>query len=295
MQTVHTAMKIYWILALFLTGASSVTVMLNHPTSLPCCSGEKVVWRKTFPIKATVAECQKEKCIIIETFRERFAITRDKNYSLFLKSAKYNDLGQYECSCDGLIKQVILDVVVPINVTAIELGNVTLQCYADTQCDVRDVTWLHNEQNVLHCTTNGATNPGIGYEDRVLLTEDGFRDGDVSLTITGVQKRDEGFYRCFVDEENIKGNPHAYMLHVSERSAGGDQTESSNKEKNRTCLGLILPFSLLICLLLILLCRKKKASPTVETTDREPIQESDQKHSTCPFYSGEETYMNRQT
>ncbi|XP_016325512.1 uncharacterized protein LOC107675627 [Sinocyclocheilus anshuiensis] len=214
----------------------------------------------------------------------------EKNYSLFLKSAKYNDLGQYECSCDGLIKQVNLEVVVPINVTAVELGNVTLPCYADTQSDVRDGTWLHNEQNALHYTTNGATNPGLGYEDRVSLTEDRFRDSDVSLTITEVQQTDAGLYRCFVRDETAKGYPHAYMLHVIEKltKAGGNQTEDSNNEK-RTRIGLILPFSLFICSLLILLCREKMASHTVETTDNEPVQESDQKHSTRPFYSGDES------
>ncbi len=34
----------------------------------------------------------------------------------------------------------------------------------------------------------------------------------------------------------------------------------------------------------------KMASLSVETTDREPVQESDQKHSTRPFYSGDESY-----
>ncbi len=86
-------------------------MVLNHPTSLPCCCGEKVMWRKTLPIETTVAECQKKKCIIEESFRERFAVTLEKNYSLFLKSAKYNDLGKYMCSCDGFIKQVMLEVL----------------------------------------------------------------------------------------------------------------------------------------------------------------------------------------
>ncbi len=85
--------------------------MLNHPTSLPCGCGEKVVWRKTFPIKVIVAECLKEECSVTESFKERFGVMHEKNYSLLIKSAKYNDQGQYECSCDGFIKQVILEVV----------------------------------------------------------------------------------------------------------------------------------------------------------------------------------------
>ncbi len=109
-------------------------------------------------------------------------------------------------------------IIAVLNKT-VELGNVTLPCYADTQSGVRDVTWLHYEQNALHYTENGATNPGDGYEDRVSLTEDGFRDGDVSLTITGVQKRDAGLYRCFVHDENTKGYPHAYMLHVNGKTS----------------------------------------------------------------------------
>ncbi|XP_059405330.1 uncharacterized protein LOC132140559 isoform X5 [Carassius carassius] len=207
-------MKTYWILALFLTGVSSITVVLYQPASLPCCSGEKVVWRKTFPIEATVAECLKQKCIIKDLFQERFSVKREKNHPLFLKAAKYNDLGQYECSCDGFIKLIKLDVVVPMNMTVEELGNVTLPCYADTQSGVRDVTWLHNEQRALHYTTNRASIPGLGYEERVSLTEDGFRDGDVSLTITGVHQTDAGLYRCFVRDETDRGYPHAYMLHV---------------------------------------------------------------------------------
>ncbi len=86
-------------------------MVLYHPTSLPCCSGEKVVWRKIFPIEVIVAECQKDKCVVTESFRERFAVMHEKNYSLLIKSAKYNDQGQYMCSCDDSDKQVILEVV----------------------------------------------------------------------------------------------------------------------------------------------------------------------------------------
>uniref|UniRef100_A0A8C1PMH9 Ig-like domain-containing protein n=1 Tax=Cyprinus carpio TaxID=7962 RepID=A0A8C1PMH9_CYPCA len=105
-------------------------------------------------------------------------------------------------------------IYLPINVTVAELGNVTLPCYADTQSGGSDVTWLHYEQKALHYTAVGATIPGLGYEERVSLTEDGYRDGDVSLTITGVNQTDAGLYRCFVRDETDRGYPHAYMLHV---------------------------------------------------------------------------------
>ncbi len=58
-----------------------------------------------------VAECQKEECVVTESFKERFAVMHEKNYSLVLKSAKYNDLGQYECICDGFINKVNLEVL----------------------------------------------------------------------------------------------------------------------------------------------------------------------------------------
>lgn len=85
--------------------------MLNHPISLPCGHGEKVVWRKVIPINANVAECQNEKCVVNESFRQRFAVMHEKNYTLFLKSAKYNDQGQYVCSRDGIDKHFKLEVV----------------------------------------------------------------------------------------------------------------------------------------------------------------------------------------
>lgn len=62
---------------------------------------------------------------------------------------------------------------------------------------------------------NGSTYPGEGYEDRVSLTEGGFKDGDLSLTITGVQQTDAGLYRCFVQDESTEGYPHAYVIHVN--------------------------------------------------------------------------------
>ncbi len=86
-------------------------MVLDHPTSLPCGCGEQVLWRKTLPIKATVAECIKEKCVVTESFKERFAVMHEKNYSLFTKSAKYNDLGKYECICEGFINKVNLEVL----------------------------------------------------------------------------------------------------------------------------------------------------------------------------------------
>ncbi|XP_052413770.1 uncharacterized protein LOC127958814 isoform X7 [Carassius gibelio] len=282
---------VYWILLGFigiigsLTGVSSITVVLNQRASLPCCSGEKVVWRKTVPIEATVAECLKQKCIVKDPFQERFAVKSEKNHSLFLNPAKYNDLGQYECSCDGFIKLIKLDVVVPMNMTVEELGNVTLPCYADTQSGVRDVTWLHNEQNALHYTTDRGSIPGLGYEERVSLTEDGFRDGDVSLTITGVHQTDAGLYRCFVQDETDRGYPHAYMLHVIKKltGAGEDQNEGTCEEK-LTCIGLIFSFLLFICFLLLLLFRcKKAASLTLESPESKSVQKSVQKQSTHPF------------
>ncbi|XP_073731961.1 polymeric immunoglobulin receptor-like [Misgurnus anguillicaudatus] len=216
-------LKILLVLLQFFKEISSlVSAVVDHSAILPCdvsnCMGFH--WIKNHPITAPVAECLEGRCIIQEGFQGRFKLADDinnGNYSLLINSVKFNDRGTYQCKCDDITNDVTLQVDVYINVTAEESSNISLQCYADTQTDVNDVTWIHNDQQkVLRYIKDGHTNLGEGYEGRVSLTNDGFKYGDLSLTLTEVQKSDAGLYRCFVDNQNTKGYPHIYKLHVKD-------------------------------------------------------------------------------
>ncbi|KAI7795384.1 hypothetical protein IRJ41_018513 [Triplophysa rosa] len=218
-------MKCIWIHCAFLSllkvpSSQAVCVLLDQFVVLPCemRSCAAVQWSKVNPIQTTVAECHNKSCSVKEGFLERFRFTNQTNkgnYSLLLNPTKYNDRGAYKCTCGRINKDVILEVIVPIPVSADESSNITLPFYADTQTNVNDVTWLHSSSNVLRYMKNGSTYPGEGYENRISLTEGGFKYGDLSLTITAVQQTDAGLYRCFVQDESTKGDPHAYMIHVA--------------------------------------------------------------------------------
>ncbi|KAA0707963.1 hypothetical protein E1301_Tti023961 [Triplophysa tibetana] len=219
-----TTMKCIWLHCAFLSilkvpSSETVCVLVDQFVVLPCemrsCAALK--WSKIHPIQTTVAECVNKICSVKEGYQERFRFTNQTNqgnYSLLLNPTKYNDRGAYKCTCGSINKDVILEVIVSRPMSVDESSNITLPCYADTQTHVNDVTWLHNSIIILHYMKNGSTFPGEGYENRISLTEGGFKHGDLSLTLTSVQQTDAGLYRCFVQYESTKGDPHAYMIHV---------------------------------------------------------------------------------
>ncbi|XP_016342575.1 uncharacterized protein LOC107689167 isoform X1 [Sinocyclocheilus anshuiensis] len=203
-------------------------VLLNQPYTFPgnasgCHHAE---WRKRPPIDTTIATYKNHACTTDRIFEEEFTC---KDNHLLLKSSKYTDQGPYEFICNGVQTLIHLDVLYALTESAEETNNITLNCYAH---NAKDVKWLHNNESVLHYKINGSENPGKGYEGRVFLLEKNcFKTGDLSLTVTRVRKADAGIYRCFVDDETVKGNPHAYVLHVNEKNSGpGDQTHSSCNE-----------------------------------------------------------------
>lgn len=99
-----------------------------------------------------------------------------------------------------------------LNVSAVEMDNITLNCYAH---NAKDVTWLHTNGSVLIYKLGGSMNPSKDYKRRASLENNCFKTGDLSLTIARVRKEDTGIYRCFVGDGTTKGNPHAYVLHVN--------------------------------------------------------------------------------
>ncbi|XP_073703237.1 uncharacterized protein [Garra rufa] len=198
-------------------------------------------WKKKLSTDATIATYKNRTCLPEKGFEEEF---RCKDNHLLLKSANYSDQGCYEFICDGVKTQNKLDVLYAVNVRVEETDNITLNCYADS---AKDVTWLHNNEMVLHSKMDGSMNLSEGYEGRASLKKDCFKTGDLSLTITGVRKADAGTYRCFVDDETVKGDPHASVLDVNEKGSGpGDQADWNCILYKNLTIGLGTTFPLYI-------------------------------------------------
>lgn len=236
----------------FSQGIKTYVAIVNTPYTFPGIgsSCERAEWRKSSPTDATIATYKNKRCLIEKGFREEFSC---KENHVLLNSAKYTDSGPYEFVCNGDKKALILDVLckyslylIPIkelhesisigtwsvtdfglkypltdalNVYTAEMDNFTLTCHA---ANARDVTWLYNDTKALHYIEDGTINPGKGYEERVSLEKNCLKIGDLSLTITGVCKKDAGLYRCFVNDETTKGYPQAYLLHVNGKTRKSD-------------------------------------------------------------------------
>ncbi|XP_077063223.1 uncharacterized protein LOC143715375 [Siphateles boraxobius] len=234
-------------------GIKSDFVLLKTQYTFPGNASicKRAEWSKSFPTGATIATYQNQTFRIGEDFREEF--TWKENHPL-LNSAKFTDSGQYVFVCDGDKNPFILDVLYAIDVHAAEMDNITLNCHAD---NTKDATWLHNNERVLQYKKDGSKNPGKGYEGRVSLEKNCFKTGDFSLTIAGVRKTDAGIYRCFVDDEAIKGYPHTYNLsRVNEkRSSPEDQTNSNYNEAQTLNIykALTIVFIIISCILILVI------------------------------------------
>ncbi|XP_059424621.1 uncharacterized protein LOC132158993 [Carassius carassius] len=253
-------------------------VLLNQPYTFPgnasgCHHAE---WRK-IP-DTTIATYKNHVCMTANGLEEEF--TCEHNH-LLLISSQYTDQGPYEFICDGVKTSLILDVFYALNESVEETDNITLNCYA---LNAKDVMWLHNHESVLYYKMDGSVNPGKGFERRALLAKNCFKTGNFSLTITRVRKADAGLYRCFVDSETVKGNPHAYVLDVNEKNSDqGDQTHSRCNEAILIFLTVVFGFISVISvayLIKIKLCDCQSistASPVSESQSvvTHPVQESE--------------------
>lgn len=276
--------------------------LINRPYTFPgnasgCHHAE---WRKRPPADATIATYTHHTCTTEEGFEEEFTC---KDQHLLLRAARYTDQGRYEFICNTATTATQLDVLYALKLSVDETDNITFSCYSRS---AEDVTWLHNKETVLHYMMDGSVNPGKGYEGRASLEKTCFKTGDFSLTICNVRQADAGVYRCFVDDETIKGYPHAYELEVYEkRSSPGDQTHPNCNEatlvlyKTSTIvLGVILGLILVVSAIYWIIKlhnRRSTSAPSTQkseestpendrmlmsdrtpaTDERQPVQESD--------------------
>ncbi|XP_052435511.1 uncharacterized protein LOC127975449 isoform X2 [Carassius gibelio] len=257
----------------FCQGIPSGFVLLNQPYTFPVnASGcHHAEWRK-MP-GTTIATYKNHVCVTAKGLEEDFTC---EHSHLLLISSQYTNQGLYEFICNGVKTSLILDVLYALYKSVEETDNITLNCYA---LSAQDVTWLHDNERVLYYKMDGSVNPGKGFERRAMLANNCFKTGNFSLTITRVRKADAGLYRCFVDSETVKGNPHAYVLDVNEKNSDpGDQTHSSCNEAIlivlTAVLGLISGISVTCLIKIKLRDRQSMSTSERDTTETDHMLRS---------------------
>lgn len=253
-------------------------VLLNQPYTFPgnasgCHHAE---WRKRPPIDTTIATYENHACMTERGFQEEFTC---KDIHLLLNSAKYTDQGPYQFICDGDKTPVNLDVLYAQNASAVEMDNITLNCYAH---NAEDVTWLHNNESVLLYKLSGSMKPSKDYEGRASLEKNCFKTGDLSLTIACVRKEDAGIYRCFVGDGTTKGYPHAYLLHVNEKRSGPeDQTHSCCIFYKDFTIGLVVILGISVAAFVIYLITfklRERQSTSATATQNSEDEANEREH-----------------
>ncbi|XP_071002854.1 uncharacterized protein [Oncorhynchus clarkii lewisi] len=243
------------------------TVNLKDSVTLPCNAtcDIGIVWR--IVDGQVVAKTDQGKLIEGKRFEKRVEINKD--LSLTISSAVYNDKGSYECICDNqIVADVKLDVLVPTEISAHVGDNVTLHCYGSTNKQATDgeiyVQWEKDGQTVLKIDPTNTTF-GPGFIDRTSVTRDGYREGDLSLTFTGVRSSDQGTYLCFFNRDSDSGYPHGVTLTVKEKQLEPAMTDS---ERSRVPLIVIIILHLfIICVLgLMVIPKRNRRQPTVDFT-----------------------------
>nr|XP_046193150.1 uncharacterized protein LOC124022255 [Oncorhynchus gorbuscha] len=243
------------------------TVNLKHSVTLPCNAtcDIGIVWR--IVDGQDVAKIDQGKLIEGKRFEKRVEINKD--LSLTISSAVYNDKGSYECVCDKRnVADVKLDVLVPTEISAHVGDNVTLHCYGSTNKQATDgeiyVQWEKDGQTVLKIDPTNTTF-GPGFIDRTSVTRDGYGEGDLSLTFTGVRSSDQGTYLCFFNQDSKPGYPHGVTLTVNEKRS---EPAMIDRERSRVpVIGINILLLLIICVLVLLAIHKRKRrQPTVGFT-----------------------------
>ncbi|KAL4640585.1 hypothetical protein GN956_G12434 [Arapaima gigas] len=141
------------------------------------------------------------------------------NLSLSIDPLSFSDSDLYICFINNIrVCDVRLDVVVPTEVFVPVGGATRLPCYAPIYRRADDaqlnVCWEKDGKFVLRLQS-GSVTEGRGFENRVSVSKDNIRKGDLSLTLNMTRLSDGGNYRCFYNEERIPGDPKKSILRVT--------------------------------------------------------------------------------
>uniref|UniRef100_A0A8C7IHJ4 Ig-like domain-containing protein n=1 Tax=Oncorhynchus kisutch TaxID=8019 RepID=A0A8C7IHJ4_ONCKI len=151
-------------------------------------------------------------------------------------------MGLYECVCGEYNQHVNLQVLVPTEISAHVGGNVTLACHGSTNKMTKDseiyVQWIKDGQNVSTISAGNITY-GSGYKDRVSVSMDGYRKGDIFLNLTDLRLSDQGTYWCFFGPDHQRGNPGAVILTITPKEKHNDNTGMPTSVKVVVLLALL--------------------------------------------------------
>ncbi|KAI5088972.1 hypothetical protein C0J45_21544 [Silurus meridionalis] len=173
------------------SAASSSTAIVNGSTRLACntpCHGDITVDYAYMGSKILVIRCEQGSCHTGDAFKNR--AQKSAVSSIHLNPVLFSDDGNYIISCNNTwLCQQKLDVI----------ENVTIQLYARTEKNIADkdiVYQCEKDANPVVKLQKGIVSYGTGYEGRVSVSLDQYRNGDVSLTLLKVQETDAGIIRC---------------------------------------------------------------------------------------------------
>ena len=127
-------------------------------------------------------------------------------------------MGWYECVCNNQVLQdVELVVLIPTKISYHVGDNATLNCHGSTEKQTPNsevhIYWEKDGQTVLNVTA-GNTTYGPGFENRVSVSKDAYRQGDLSITLLDVRLSDQGNYQCFFGSK-VMGIPGGVTLTVT--------------------------------------------------------------------------------
>ncbi|XP_066517989.1 uncharacterized protein [Hoplias malabaricus] len=220
---------------------NAVTVKLGHSATISCKQNCTTV--KWLTNNKEILRFSGGKCTVAPEFEGRTECSEEKirrgDISLIILSVGYNDRGWYYTMCDGKDHcDQKLDILV-LTVVNVSVGaQATLPCFAETDkySDLSSIyiQWEKDTKLVVKLE-NGVISYGSGFEQRAMVSTEGYKKGDLSLSINNVRFSDSGLFRCSL-KDGAYGYPHTVSLTVEVH-----RFEHYIKEGDSVSLDLVLP------------------------------------------------------
>ncbi|MFT7817615.1 uncharacterized protein LOC108927180, partial [Arapaima gigas] len=145
---------------------------------------------------------------------------KDGNFFVTISPVEYNDRGLYDCFTEFEHLAAVTLEVLETEMSALVGDPVTLPCYASVSKQTDDselnIHWAKDGETVLRIQS-GSLTAGSGFENRVNVSLDSVRLGDLSLTLSMVHLSDKGAYRCIFKGDT--GTPKGTILTVAGRQS----------------------------------------------------------------------------